>query len=125
MCLIAFIANTAEVRKILEHIGVDSAPPRITPARGPPLWDNCDALADEMLEALSGRVVPAIRQENQKWHMSGEAGRSIARLRIAMCKNGILRMVQDTILGVVRLDFLSAGAILLASIVIGIGRLQS
>ncbi len=52
MRLIAFITNTAEVRKILEHIGVDSVPPRITPARGPPLWDNCDAPADEVLEAL-------------------------------------------------------------------------
>lgn len=53
MRLIAFITNTAEVRKILEHIGVDAAPPRITPARGPPLWDSCDAPGDEMLEPLS------------------------------------------------------------------------
>ena len=52
MRLIAFITNTTEVRKILEHIGVDPAPPRITPPRGPPLWDNCDASADEVLEAL-------------------------------------------------------------------------
>lgn len=36
--LIAFITSGAEVRKILEHIGVDSEPPRISPARGPPLW---------------------------------------------------------------------------------------
>lgn len=52
MRLIAFITNTAEARKILEHIGVDSQPPRITPPRGPPLWDSCDASADEVLEAL-------------------------------------------------------------------------
>ena len=25
-----------------DHIGVDSRPPRTTPARGPPLWDECD-----------------------------------------------------------------------------------
>ena len=37
MRLIAFITNGAEVRKILEHIGVDCEPPHITPARGPPL----------------------------------------------------------------------------------------
>ena len=43
MRLIAFITNGAEVRKILEHIGVDSEPPHITPARGPPLWESCDA----------------------------------------------------------------------------------
>ena len=43
MRIIAFITQGAEVRKILEHIGVDAQPPRITPARGPPLWDACDA----------------------------------------------------------------------------------
>lgn len=43
MRIIAFIVDGAEVRKILEHIGVDAQAPRITPARGPPLWDDCDA----------------------------------------------------------------------------------
>ena len=43
MRLIPFITDGAEVRKILEHIGVDSQAPRFTPARGPPLWDDCDA----------------------------------------------------------------------------------
>ena len=33
--------------KILEHIGVDSKPLRIAPARGPPLWQNCDAQMGE------------------------------------------------------------------------------
>ena len=52
MRLIAFITNGAEVRKILEHIGVDCEPPHITPARGPPLWDECDAPLDEGVQAL-------------------------------------------------------------------------
>ncbi len=39
--LIAFITHSADIRQILEHIGVDSEPPRIAPARGPPLWDEC------------------------------------------------------------------------------------
>jgi hypothetical protein len=43
MRLIAFITNGAEVRKILQHIGVDCEAPHITPARGPPLWEECDA----------------------------------------------------------------------------------
>ena len=43
MRLIAFITDGAEVRKVLEHIEVDCLAPRITPARGPPLWDDCDA----------------------------------------------------------------------------------
>jgi len=41
--LIAFITYSADIRQILEHIGVDAELPRITPARGPPLWDGCDA----------------------------------------------------------------------------------
>ena len=43
MRLIAFITEGAQIRRVLEHIGVDSEPPRITPARGPPLWEDCDA----------------------------------------------------------------------------------
>ena len=31
---------SAEVRKILDHIGVDCEPLHITPARGPPLWED-------------------------------------------------------------------------------------
>ena len=42
MRIIAFIADGAKVRKILEHIGVDAQAYRITPARGPPLWDDCE-----------------------------------------------------------------------------------
>ncbi len=33
--------------QILNHIGVESEPPNITPARGPPLWDEFDAHDDE------------------------------------------------------------------------------
>ena len=47
MLLIAFITNGAEVRKILEHIGVDREPPHISPARGPALWEDCDAQTGE------------------------------------------------------------------------------
>ena len=41
MRLIAFITEGVQIRRILDHIGVDSEPPRISPARGPPLWDEC------------------------------------------------------------------------------------
>jgi hypothetical protein len=43
MRIIAFITHGADIRQILEHIGVDAEPPRITPASGPPLWGGCDA----------------------------------------------------------------------------------
>jgi hypothetical protein len=47
MRLIAFITEGTQIRKILDHIGVDSAPPHISPARGPPLWADCDAQMDD------------------------------------------------------------------------------
>jgi len=43
MRIIAFITFSADIQKILEHIGVEPDAPRITPARGPPLWDECGA----------------------------------------------------------------------------------
>lgn len=47
MRIIAFITHSADIRQILAHIGVQTEPPRITPARGPPLWDGCDAPVGE------------------------------------------------------------------------------
>jgi hypothetical protein len=47
MRIIAFITHSADIRQILDHIGADCEPPRIAPARGPPLWDDCDAQAAE------------------------------------------------------------------------------
>lgn len=44
MRLIAFITDGTQIRRILDHIGVDSEPPHIAPARGLPLWgDGGDA----------------------------------------------------------------------------------
>ena len=43
MRIIAFITHSAEIRQLLDHIGVASEPPRISPARGPPLWEDGDA----------------------------------------------------------------------------------
>jgi hypothetical protein len=48
MRLIAFITEGVQIRRILDHIGVDSEPPRISPVRAPPLWDECgDAQSDD------------------------------------------------------------------------------
>ncbi len=47
MRLIAFITEGTQISKILDHIGVDSEPPHIAPARGPPLWGDCDAQTDD------------------------------------------------------------------------------
>jgi hypothetical protein len=43
MRIIAFLTDPAAVRAILVHLGEPTAPPRIAPARGPPLWDLPDA----------------------------------------------------------------------------------
>ena len=50
MRLIAFITEGTQIRRILDHIGVDLEPPHISPARGPPLWDDCDAHVGEGIE---------------------------------------------------------------------------
>jgi hypothetical protein len=47
MRIIAFITQSADVRQILEHIRADSEPLHISPARGPPLSDDCDAQVGE------------------------------------------------------------------------------
>jgi hypothetical protein len=47
MRIIAFITHSADIRQILDHIGVESEPPKISPARGPPMWDDCDAQQGE------------------------------------------------------------------------------
>ena len=48
----AFITYSADIRQILEHIGADAEPPRITPARGPPLWEGCDVPMGEGVEVV-------------------------------------------------------------------------
>ena len=53
MRIIAFITHSADIRHILEHIGVETEPSRITPARGPPLWDGCDAQMGDGVEVVA------------------------------------------------------------------------
>ena len=53
MRLIAFITHSADIRQILDHIGVDSQPPHIAPARGPPLWEDGDAQVDDAAQIES------------------------------------------------------------------------
>jgi hypothetical protein len=62
MRIIAFITHSADIRQILDHIGVDSEPPRLSPARGPPLWDECDADAQRGEDA----------QIEQDWDLVGQ-----------------------------------------------------
>ena len=43
MRIIAFTTDPSTIRDILAHLGEPTAPPRIAPARGLPLWDLPDA----------------------------------------------------------------------------------
>ena len=43
MQIIAFITESGAVRNILAHLGEPTSPPRVAPARGPPLWETPDA----------------------------------------------------------------------------------
>ena len=43
MRIIAFVTDASTVRDILAHLGEPTAPPRIAPARGPPLWEAAGA----------------------------------------------------------------------------------
>ena len=47
MTIIAFITDPPVVHHILDHIGEPSTPPRITPARGPPEWEDWDDSSDK------------------------------------------------------------------------------
>jgi len=63
MRIIAFITHSADIRHILDHIGVDSEPPHIAPARGPPLWDDGDAHSNDGVQvepdwALAAQPTP-------------------------------------------------------------------
>ena len=56
MRIIAFITDGPTVRDILDHLGEPTAPPRIAPARGPPLWAATgsahDPAADPPLQSV-------------------------------------------------------------------------
>ena len=63
MRIIAFITHSADIRLLLDHIGVQAVPPRLSPARGPPLWDECDAQVGEGAQVepdwdLAGQPAP-------------------------------------------------------------------
>ena len=51
MKIIAFINAGETIREILTHLGEPVDPPRIAPARGPPLWEAADGQSDDTLLA--------------------------------------------------------------------------
>jgi hypothetical protein len=55
MRIIAFVTETAPVQRILLALGEPVEPPRISPARGPPAWDDPPADLGPDWEALAQR----------------------------------------------------------------------
>ena len=47
MRIIAFITHSADIRQMLVSLGVPAEPPCISPPRGPPMWEDCDAQMGE------------------------------------------------------------------------------
>ena len=62
MRIIAFINDASTVRQILYRLGEATRPPRIAPARGPPLWEAATAAAASNAPARdrTGPPAPAI-----------------------------------------------------------------
>ena len=56
MRLIGFVNEGAEVKKILDYIVEPSTSPKISQARGPPLWDAGEAAQPEVFETGPGRT---------------------------------------------------------------------
>ena len=53
------ITHGADIGHILEHIGVDSEPPQISPVRRPPLCDGCGAQTHDELQIEPDWDLPA------------------------------------------------------------------
>lgn len=59
-----------DLRQMRDHIGVQAEPPNIAPARGPPLWEDCDAPVGEGIESvpdwdLAGQPAPDCEVDRQ------------------------------------------------------------
>jgi hypothetical protein len=66
MRLIGFVNEGAEIKKILDHIGEPSASPKISQARGPPLWDAGEAAQIEVFDtgpnwAIEQQISPDVQ----------------------------------------------------------------
>jgi Putative transposase len=67
MRIIAFITDASTIRDILVHLGEPTAPPRIAPARGPPLWEAVDAEHDPAANPLLQRAPACEFDQRLSW----------------------------------------------------------
>jgi hypothetical protein len=67
MRIIAFITDAPTVRAILVHLGEPTAPPRIAPARCPPLWEANGAAHDLSADPLLQSAPPFEFDQRLTW----------------------------------------------------------
>ncbi len=65
--IVAFITETAPVRRILNHIGEPAEPPRIAPALGPPAWDDPPVDPGPDWEALAQPSPEYVFNQEVQW----------------------------------------------------------
>ena len=121
MRLITFITEGTQIRRILDHIGLDSEPPRISPARAPPLRDECgDAQSDDGAQIepdwdLAAQPAPGYEVDQRPTHPSQRYGFCLRRIFMVNLPHGreiqgslvVRSLLLRPILRLVRLNGLS------------------
>ncbi len=65
--IVAFITVAAPVQRILNHSGEPAEPPRISPARGPPAWDDPPVEAPPDGDALAQPQPEYVFDQQVQW----------------------------------------------------------
>ena len=109
MRLIGFITEGVQIRRILEHSGVPAQAPRVAPARGPPLWDDCDAQGAEGA-GQGARTEPDWGESSQMTPDASGPGDAQCSSRPPSCagKVEVLRIAMGAISGLMGLNCLSS-----------------
>jgi hypothetical protein len=65
--IVAFITEAAPVERILDRIGESAEPPRISPARRPPAWDDPPVEAVPDWDALAQPPPEYVFDQRVQW----------------------------------------------------------
>ena len=103
MRIIAFITHSADIRQILEHIGTDSEPPHIAPARGRPcgktvtrgwarvLWSSRNGIWRRKRHPTL-RFTSVSTGDNKKRHIPSAAGEAACAAAAQLTCSGYARL---------------------------------
>ncbi|MBP8290538.1 MAG: hypothetical protein KAX51_12165 [Chromatiaceae bacterium] len=65
--IVAFMTEATTVQRILSHLGEPAAPPRISPARRPPAWDDPPGAAVPDWDALAPPPPGYVFDQQAQW----------------------------------------------------------